>query len=76
MVYVVEELIERVEKTFSYVQGLQTLVCQQQAHFNTLVNDLCVRTKVKGPLTIEEKESLQEKVVEGKAFIKSDFALE
>ena len=59
VVYVVQELVERVEKTFAAVQGLNTLVCKQDGQFGKLARDIRTNTEVKGPLTGSERQRLR-----------------
>ena len=76
VVYVVQELVERVETTFAAVQGLNTLVCEQREQFAKLARDIHLSTKVKGPLTAMEKAEVQQRQAEGKAFVQDDYAVE
>lgn len=76
VVYVIQELVERVEKTFAAVQGLNTLVCEQRGQFAKLARDIRSSTKVKGPLTGTEKAEIDVRSIEGKAFVNGDYAVE
>ena len=44
VVYVVQELVKRVEKTFAAVQGFNTLVCEQHGPFGKLARDIRTST--------------------------------
>ena len=59
VVYAIVGLVERVEKTFKSVQGLNTLVCEQRSLFSKLIQDLSLRANVVGPLNERQLEELE-----------------
>ena len=49
-------MVERIEKTFTAMQGLKTLVCEQRQLLMVLEHDLKARCSIQGPMTDEETE--------------------
>ena len=54
VVIIIEALVERIEKTFSAMQGMQTLVCEQRLLLTALKQDIKEHCNIKGPMTNEE----------------------
>lgn len=54
VVEVIQCLVDRIEKTFTSLQGLNALVCEQRKLLTKLVQDVKQRCNVKGPMTREE----------------------
>jgi hypothetical protein len=50
----IQALVERIEKTFTAMQGLKTLVCEQRQLLTVLEHDLKTRCNIRGPMTDEE----------------------
>jgi hypothetical protein len=47
-------VVERVEKTFVALQGMNTLLCEQRKVLSKLSNDLQQRANIEGSLTQDE----------------------
>jgi hypothetical protein len=54
VVIIIQALVERIEKTFSAMQGMKTLVCEQRRLLMELEHDIKERCNIKGPMTNEE----------------------
>ncbi|KAG7363603.1 hypothetical protein IV203_026964 [Nitzschia inconspicua] len=57
LVIIIQGLVERIEKTFSAMQGTTTLVCEQRQLLTALKQDIMERCYIKGPITDEESVS-------------------
>lgn len=55
VVLIIQPLVERIEKTFLSIQGLNALVQEQRQELDCLINDISSRCNLKGPLTAAEK---------------------
>ncbi|KAG7338215.1 hypothetical protein IV203_031377 [Nitzschia inconspicua] len=54
VVIIIQGLVERIEKTFSAMQGTRTLVCEQRQLLTALKQDIKERCYINGPMTDEE----------------------
>ncbi len=54
VVIIIQGLVERIEKTFSAMQGTRTLVCEHRQLLTALEQDIKERCNIKGPMTNEE----------------------
>ncbi|KAG7362784.1 hypothetical protein IV203_026144 [Nitzschia inconspicua] len=54
VVIIIQGLVERIEKTFSAMQGTRTLVCKQRQLLTALNQDIKERCYIKDPMTDEE----------------------
>jgi hypothetical protein len=50
--------VQRVEATFTALQGMNTLVCEQKSQLSKLVYDLQNRTCIDGPMTAQDRARL------------------
>jgi hypothetical protein len=57
VVIAIQAMVERIEKTFTAMQGLKTLVCEQRQLLTVLEHDLKARCNIQGPMTDEETEA-------------------
>ena len=53
---IIQPLVQRIEKTFVGLQGMNTLVCEQRQQLKNLQQDLMARCNIKGPMTERERE--------------------
>ena len=56
VVVIIQALVDRIEKTFTAMQGMKTLVCEQRQLLTVLEQDIKARCNIKGPMTDEETE--------------------
>jgi hypothetical protein len=54
IVIIIQALVDRIEITFSAMQGMKTLVCEQRQLLTTLAHDIQARCNIEGPMTNEE----------------------
>ncbi|KAG7345617.1 hypothetical protein IV203_033148 [Nitzschia inconspicua] len=54
VVIIIQGLVERIEKTFSAMQGTRTLVCKQRQLLTALKQDIKERCYINGPMTDDE----------------------
>jgi hypothetical protein len=57
VVMAIQAMVERIEKTFTAMQGLKTLVCEQRQLLTVLKHNLKARCNIQGPMTDEETEA-------------------
>lgn len=55
VVSIIQPLVERIEKTFISLQGLNTLVQEQRQELDCLIFDISHRCNLRGPLTANEQ---------------------
>ena len=53
VVIIIQALVERIEKTFSAMQGMRTLLCEQRWLLTDLQQDITECCNIKGPMTDE-----------------------
>ena len=59
VVEVIQALVERIERTFTQMQGMNTLVCEQRQLLSKLEHDIKSRCNIKGPMSdLEEVAAL------------------
>ena len=56
VVVIIQALVDRIEKTFTVMQGMKTLVCEQRQLLTVLEQDIKACCNIKGPMTDEETE--------------------
>ena len=62
VVIIIQALVERIEKTFTAMQGMKTLVCEQRQLLMALEHDIKACCNIKGPMTNEETDAFSNAV--------------